>query len=340
MIPLARRGRRIRIVILALLCTGLLLGSGLLGLELSTPRLSLHDLWIIAEGGGSTLARIVVLQLLLPRFVLGILAGAMLALSGALLQGSLQNVLAGPELLGITGGATVVVAAITILHLPVAFSLIPWLALAGGLISGGLIVLTIRQTQESARLVLTGAALTALLNAGVIILMSLGSQTDINLLFLFLVGSLSNRTWQHVNVVLPWAIVGIPLALLCARPVNLLQLGDDMARGLGLPVVRSRLLILALSTALVAAVIGVCGPISFIALLAPHVARRILQTADARIILPCSALLGAALLCGADLLARVVFEPQEIPVGVWTILLGGPCLLFLLRHAKVQRGEP
>ncbi len=340
MIPSAWRGRRIRIVILALLCTGLLLGSGLLGLELGTPRLSLHDLWIITGGGGSTLARIVVLQLLLPRFVLGMLAGAMLALSGALLQGSLQNVLAGPELLGITGGATVVVAAITILHLPVAFSLIPWLALAGGLISGGLIVLTIRQTQESTRLVLTGAALTALLNAGVIILMSLGSQTDINLLFLFLVGSLSNRTWQHVNVVLPWAIVGIPLALLYARPVNLLQLGDDMARGLGLPVVRSRLLILALSTALVAAVIAVCGPISFIALLAPHVTRRILKTADARIVLPCSALLGAALLCGADLLARVVFEPQEIPVGVWTILLGGPCLLFLLRRAKVQRGEP
>lgn len=321
-------------------CVVALVVIGLLSLSIGTPRLSLHDLWVIAGGGGTVLSRVVVTELRLPRLVLGLLAGAMLALSGGLLQGALLNALAGPELLGVTAGATVVVAAITILHLPVIFALIPWLALLGGLISSSIVVLTIRQMKEPVRLVLTGAALTALLNACVIVLMGLGSQNDISLLFLFLVGSLANRTWMHVDIVLPWAAVCIPLALLCARPLNVLQLGDDMAQGLGLPVFRVRLLILVISAGLVAAVVAVCGPISFIALLAPHVARRLLQTSDARVILPCAALMGAVLLSGADLLARQAFDPQEIPVGIWTILLGGPFLLLLLRRLEMARGSP
>ncbi len=309
-----------------------LIAIGLLSLLPGTPSLSLPDLWSILNGGGTPLARLVVTQLRLPRLILGMLAGAMLALSGGLLQDSLRNPLAGPELLGVSAGATVVVAAITIFHLPVLLIAIPWLALVGGLLGSSVVILTMHRMGDSVRLVLTGAALTALLNACVIIFMSLGTQNDLNILFLFLVGSLANRTWVHVQLVLPWALVALPLALLCARPLNILQLGDDMARGLGLPVVRVRLLILVLSTALVAAVVAVCGPISFIALLAPHLARRLLKTSDARVILPCAALLGAALLIAADLLAREAFAPQELPVGIWTTLIGGPFLLFLLRR--------
>jgi iron complex transport system permease protein len=264
----------------------------------------------------------------------------MLALSGGLLQDALQNALAGPELLGVSAGATVVVAAITILHLAVTFSVVPWLALVGALIGSSIVILTMRQIRNSVRLVLTGAALTALLNASVIVFISLGSQNDISVLFLFLVGSLANRTWMHVNLVLPWAALGIPLALLCARPLNILQLGDDVARGLGLPVMRVRLLILVLSSALVSVVVAVCGPISFIALLAPHLARRILKTSDARAVLPSAALIGAVLLSGADLFARQAFAPQELPVGIWTTLIGGPFLLLLLRRKpETQRGE-
>lgn len=333
------RSRRAQILILAGVCGILLAGVGLLSLLMGTPGLSVANLWEIANGGGAQLGRIVVLQLRLPRLVLAILAGAMLATSGALLQDALQNALAGPELLGVSAGATVVVAAITILHLAVAFSAVPWLALVGGLISGSIVILTMRRTRDPVRLVLTGAALTALLNAGVIIFMSLGSQNDISLLFLFLVGSLANRTWMHVQLVLPWAVTGIPLAMLCARPLNVLQLGDDVARGLGLPVLRVRALILVLSAALVAAVVAVCGPISFIALLAPHVARRILKTADARMVLPCAALIGAVLLSGADLFARLAFDPQELPVGIWTTLIGGPFLLLLLRRQLGMRSS-
>jgi len=328
---------RARMLLLVLVCVGALAGIGLLSLLLGTPRLSPASLWLIARGGGTPLARLVVTQLRLPRLVLATLAGAMLALSGALLQDALSNVLAGPELLGISAGATVVVAAITILHLAVAFSAVPWLALAGGVISGAIVILAVRRSSDPVRLVLTGAALAALLNAAVIILMSLGSQNDIALLFLFIVGSLSNRTWAYVTLVLPWAAVGIPLALLCVRPLNVLHLGDDTARGLGLPVARIRLLILVLSAGLVAAVVAACGPISFIALLAPHLARRILRTADARAVLPCAALIGATLLVGADLIARQAFTPQELPAGIWTTLIGGPFLIAVLRR---QPGTP
>ncbi|HLI09885.1 MAG TPA: iron ABC transporter permease [Ktedonobacteraceae bacterium] len=315
----------------------LLIAISLLALLLGIPNLSLPALWAIVNGGGGPLARLVVTQLRLPRLVLGMLAGAMLALSGSLLQDSLRNPLAGPELLGVSAGATVVVAAITIFHLPVLLIAIPWLALAGGLVGSSVVILTMSRVGDSARLILTGAALAALLNACVIIFMSLGAQNDLSILFLFLVGSLANRTWVHVQLVLPWALVAIPLALLCARPLNILQLGDDVARGLGLHVLHVRLLILALSTALVAAVVAVCGPISFIALLAPHLARRVLRTNDARLILPCAALLGAVLLTGADLFAREAFAPQELPVGIWTTLVGGPILLLLLRQ---QAGKP
>lgn len=319
---------------------GLQLGIALLSLMLGTPRVSPGELWTIANGRGAELPALVVTQLRLPRLVLGTLAGSMLALSGGLLQGALQNALAGPELLGVTAGATVVVAAITILHLSVAFNAIPVLALVGGMLGGSIVTLSIRQAQDPVRFVLTGAALSALLTSFVIILMSLGSQNDISLLFLFLVGSLANRTWDHVHLILPWAACGIPLALLCARPLNVVQLGENVARGLGLHVFRLRLVILLLSTALVSSIVAVCGPISFIALLSPHLVRRLLRTADARVVLPCTALVGAVLLCAADLLARQAFDPQELPVGLWTTLIGGPLLLTVLRrHLSMKRGR-
>lgn len=327
--PAPARGRRLWAVICAS-AAGILI-IGILDLVIGTPRLSPQELWLIVRGGGPGIARVIVLQLRLPRFVLGVLAGAMLALSGALLQGSLRNPLAGPELLGVSAGATVVVAAITILHLSVLLVLIPWLALAGGVIAGIAIILFMRQRHDSTTLLLTGAAMSALLNAAVIVLISYGSQADISLLFLFLVGSLANRTWMDVQLVLPWAIVCIPLALSFSRLLNIMQLGDDVARGLGLSLERQRVFLLLLASALVAAVVAVCGPISFVALLVPQLVRRMLRTSDARMVLPSSALAGALLLTAADLLARQLFAPQELPVGIFTALIGGPALIALLR---------
>ncbi|MBN9390625.1 MAG: iron ABC transporter permease [Chloroflexi bacterium] len=302
-------------------------------LMLGSPVLSLGQLnEILFLNGGEKVPHLIVTELRMPRLLLGLIAGAALGLAGVLLQDSLRNPLAGPELLGVSSGASAVVAAITVFRLPFAFGLTPWLALVGGLMSGMVVILAMRRITNGARLALVGSAITALLNAVVISIISLGSPNDVAVLYLFLLGSLAGRTWDYVNLVWPWLVVCIPLALLCARSLNLLQLGDDMAEGLGLKVLRMRFLIALLSAGLVASVVAVCGPISYIALLAPHLARRILGTSDARQVLPVAALLGSALLVMADLLARLALSPVEMPVGVWTTLVGGPVLLVLLRR--------
>ena len=123
-----------------------------------------------------------------------------------------------------------------------------------------------------------------------------------------------------------------PLSLLIARPLNLLQLGDEVAEGLGMRVVRWRVLILAVGAMMLAAVVAVAGLIGYIALACPHMARRVLRTTDARMVLPVAMLMGAVLLVGADLLAKNLFTPLELPVGLWTTLIGGPLLVILMRR--------
>ncbi len=317
----------------------ILLAIALLSLQLGNPTLNLSQLWEITVGGqGGRLPRLVFWELRLPRLILGSLTGALLALAGVLLQNALRNVLAGPELLGVQSGAAAVMAALVVLNLPVPISVYPLLALVGGVIGGAIVLLSSKRTSDPVRLVLIGAAMTALLNAVTIALISLGSTSSVSLLFLYLLGSLAGRTWDEVQIVSSWALVGIPLALMCARPLNLLQLGDELAEGLGLKVLPTRFAIGVLSVVLVAPAIATCGPIAYIALLAPHLSRNLLGTTDARQVLVLAIPLGAVLLVGADLLAREAFAPMEMPVGVWTTLLGGPALLVLLQQQIRKRG--
>jgi iron complex transport system permease protein len=319
-----------------LLALGVLM---LVGLMLGTPQLRLPDLFNIAQGNGDRVATIVVSQLRLPRVVLGALAGGMLALAGVLMQDCMRNPLAGPELLGVSNGASLVMALVVIFNLPVPWDLYPVAALAGGVLAGGLVLFAMRTMADPIRLVLTGVSVGALLYACIIAVISLGDQNSVALLYLYLLGSLANRTWDYVNLVWPWALVCVPCALAMARPLNLLQLGDDVAEGLGLHVVRWRLLIVTLSAALVAAVVAACGPVGYVALVSPHIVRRIVRTSDARQVLPVAMFTGSVLLVGADLIAKNLFDPLELPVGVWTTVIGGPLLLLLLRRQLSRREE-
>ncbi|MEO8287953.1 MAG: iron ABC transporter permease [Chloroflexota bacterium] len=316
-------------ILVCLLVT--LLGLMLVGLMLGIPQLTIPDLLTVANGGGSRLARIIVPELRLPRVLLGALAGGMLALAGTLFQNSMRNALAGPELLGVSNGASLVMAAVVIFHLPLPWPLYPIAALAGGMLAGMIALSSMRSLNDPIRLVLMGVSVSVLLYAAIIAIISLGEQNDIGLLYLYLLGSLANRTWDYVNLVWPWALVCIPLALVMARPLNLLQLGDEVAEGLGLHIIRWRLAIMAVGAMMVAVVVSVAGPIGYVALASPHIARRLLGTTDARQVLPTAMLIGAALLVGADLLAKNLFSPLELPVGLWTTIIGGPLLVILLR---------
>lgn len=314
-----------------------LIAIGVLSLTWGTPTLSFFELCKTLLGDNKGFLHILVWEVRLPRFVLGVFAGTLLALSGVLLQDSMRNALAGPELLGVSAGSAMVMAAIIILQLPVASYLQPWLALAGGLIGGGIVAIASWKDQSPVRLILIGMAVSSFLQAFVIVIVSFGGSTTIALFYQYVVGGLVERTWTHVTLILPW-LVTIPLALTLARKLNILQMGDEAAKGLGLRVRLVRLCILLLSIALIAPVIAVCGPIGYIALLSPHLTRRLIGKRDASRVLPISALVGAVLLTGADIVARQLFSPVEIPVGVWTTLLGGP-LLFILLERQLGRSS-
>ncbi len=274
---------------------------------------------------------LIVHELRLPRILLGMMVGAAMGVSGVMLQDTMRNPLAEPGLLGVSNGAVLVVAAVTVFELDVSAAQLPWLAMGGGVIAGLVLLIASTFRMDTTRLILIGAAMTAMFNSMVIVVISLGEPFDVQVLYRYMVGSLSNRTWEEVHMILPWFAIGMPLALLTFRPLNLLRLGDDMAAGLGLPVPLTRAIILAISIALVSSAVAVAGPISFVALVSPHIARRILNTTDARRILPVSALLGAVMLSGADIFMRY-YAPVELPVGLFTIIAGAPVLLVLLRH--------
>jgi iron complex transport system permease protein len=315
---------------------------GLLSLALGVTPIAASDIpTILLTEAGERVDRLVVWTVRLPRFLLALLAGAALGLVGVMLQNALNNPLAEPGLLGVSAGASLVVAVVVVFNVGTPLGLLPWLALAGGLGAGLLILFATQLARDPLQTVLVGAALSALLGALITIVIVLGSPDEIQRLYVFLVGSLTGSDWDDVQLVLPWLALGIPAALCLMRPLNLLQLGDEMAASLGLPVLRMRALILLLSAAMIAAVVAACGPIGFVALLAPHMARRLLQTSDARQVLPAAGLLGAVLLAGSDLLARELFRPAELPVGLITTVVGAPLALFLLRRTLDQkRQEP
>lgn len=285
----------------------------------------------LADPGGDNLAAILVWEVRLPRAGLAALAGASLAAAGVLLQGGLRNDLADPGLLGVASGASLAVAAGVVFGLADADAL-PGLALAGGLAAGLVILGATRLTRDPVRMILIGAALAALFSALIVAVMVLGNATQVRQVQGFLVGSLTGRGGEDFLRLLPWALALLPATLLFARALDVLRLGEAMAAGLGVHVFRLRVLLLLLAIGLTAPVVATCGPVGFIALVAPHMARAILRGSDAARLLPLAMLLGAALLATADLLARDILAPGELPVGLLVTALGAPAAMLLLRR--------
>jgi iron complex transport system permease protein len=337
--PTLHRSARLSFVLLvALVLAAALCVIFVLALMLGVTAIPADQvLRILFTGEGERVPTLVIQTLRLPRALLGMLIGAAMALSGVLLQDALKNELADPGLLGVSTGASLVVAAIVVLDIAVPFGTLPLFAMGGGLIAGMVILFATRLTRDPVRTILIGAAISALLSALITTLIVLAEPNEIRLLYSYLVGSMTGRNMDDLRMALPWLLIGIPASLFFGRVLNVLQLGDDMAEGLGLPVFRTRFIIFLLCIAMQAAVVAVAGPISFVALVAPHMTRFLLRTTDARQVLPVAALLGAVLLSGADLLAREIFSPAELPVGLVTIVIGSPVALVLLRRLLTKR---
>lgn len=318
------------------LSLGLLLLAFLLSISVGAKDIPLSEVWrLVFQPDGST-DSLIVQTLRLPRAVAALAVGACLAVSGAMLQGITRNPLAGPGILGVNAGAAlaILVAVAFLPALPAGWFIAA--AFVGGLLAAGLvyaIALTVGLTPV--RLALAGVVVGALLAASSNAILILFEERARGALFA-LSGSVAGRTWEGLLPVLPWAAGSLALALLSAQLVNLLALGEDVARGLGVRVGLVRAWTTALAVLCAAAATSVAGPIGFLGLMAPHLARGLVG-ADYRRVLPLSAVLGAAILLLADVGARLVDRPLETPVGILITAVGAPFFVYLARRVGQEK---
>ncbi|MEM9136298.1 MAG: iron ABC transporter permease [Cyanobacteria bacterium P01_F01_bin.42] len=316
-----------------LLLTGLFLIT-CVSLTNGTVALSGSELVAALFRQGDPINQSILWDLRLPRLLAALIVGAALGLAGALLQGLLRNGLASPFLLGISAGAgLVVVLVIGVGLLRIWVPLGAWL----GAIATTLMVYLLAhdgRTISVERLVLGGVAFSAFFGAIQSLLLLMSPDGRIQASLNWLIGSLNGRGWTEVTLVGPGIILVSIIGCLLAKQLNLLNLGDDLAMGLGISLVRSRCLIGAVATLLAAGAVSVAGLVGFVGLIVPHGVRLLVGT-DYRLVLPFSTLGGALVLSTADLLARV--GPVELPVGVVTAILGAPVFIWLLYRRQTAK---
>ncbi|MFV0635999.1 FecCD family ABC transporter permease [Mitsuokella sp. WILCCON 0060] len=325
-----RRRQAGKLVICFVLFAVLFLTGGLVSIMLGSVEIPAAEILSALAGGQAGTHAQILMNIRLPRTIVAALVGIDLALSGAILQAIMKNPLADPHIIGISSGAGLM-GIIVLLLFPAYTALVTPAAFLGAMGAAMLIyLLAWKNGIQPIRIILAGVAVSAFLGAGISALMILYSDR-VHSALLWMVGGLSARSWPHVAMLWPYTLAGGILALLAARHLNILQLGDEMAKSLGLRVELTRLLLTAVAALLAASAVSVVGLLGFVGLIVPHMAR-LLVGSDCRVLLPASALLGAAVLMYSDTFARVAFAPIELPVGIIMAALGAPFFLFLLRR--------
>jgi iron complex transport system permease protein len=320
---------------------GLLVSAGILvlvvlaSIAIGAKELSLAQVWHGLFQDTGTYGDVVVGERL-SRTLLGLLAGAALGLAGAVLQALTRNPLADPGLLGINAGASAaVVTAITFLGVT-SLSGYVWFAFLGAAAVGALVwFLGGNRGATPVRLALAGTAISAALY-GYLQAVMISDDAALSRMRFWTVGSLASATDATVGHVVPFLAAGTVLALLLARPLNAMAMGDDTARALGADLNRTRLLAMLAATVLSGAATAACGPIMFVGLMVPHVVRSFTGP-DQRWILPYAAVLSPVLLLGADVAGRIVARPAELQVGVVTAVIGGPVFILLVRRRRTTQ---
>ncbi len=304
-----------------LVLVALIASTGVAALSLGTPTIAPTRLFEVLTGPAEV-PGLVVRELRVPRLLIGLVAGASLGVAGLVLQEALRNPLAAPDLVGVSSGAVLAVGIVVVGHIPVGFGALPVISLAGALGGGLLTLAAARRARSPAAVLLIGAAVSAALQAAFFAVFALGGQLQAQLLFQFLLGSLSGVLVDDVLSAAPWLVLSVPAAVLAAPVLAVLRLGDEAAGALGVRVERARAAALAIAVVLVGPVVAVCGPIAWVGLLAPHLARRLRPADDALGWLPLSALCGALVVVVADLVARLALAPLETSLGAWTAMAG------------------
>ncbi|MGY4719366.1 iron chelate uptake ABC transporter family permease subunit [Naumannella cuiyingiana] len=328
-----RRGSVLGLTLLVVLAVGAALAS----LAIGSRDIPIGEvLGALLYPDGSDISTIVN-GLRVPRTALGLLAGAALGLAGALMQGHTRNPLADPGLLGVNAGAAFAVVIGVFAFGVTSLAGYAWFALAGaGLAAAAVFAIgSSRGGPNPVSLVLAGAAVSALLIACTQAVV-LTDRATLNQWRFWQVGSVANRGLDVVAQVAPFLVAGAVLAAISSRSLNLLQLGDDVARSLGIRPTRAKVIGIAAVMLLVGATTAACGPISFVGLVVPHLAR-FLAGVDYRWILVYSTLLGAILVTAGDILGRLMVRPAELQVGIVMALIGGPVFVLLVRRARLVK---
>ncbi|MFT3689353.1 FecCD family ABC transporter permease [Paenirhodobacter sp.] len=302
----------------------------LLALSFGDQRIPFVAVLSALRGTAEAPVQMIVTGLRLPRAVMALLVGAALGASGALAQAIMRNPLAEPGLLGINAGAALAAVLVIVQLDGVPQGLLPWLTFGGALaMSVAIHALSWRRGSSSTRIILVGIGLSALAGAAASFISTFGDAPAVQRAMIWLAGSLQDSRWERVRMLASWSALPLALAWAMARELDVIAMGDTVARGLGQRVDAVRGAAVLLCALLSGAAVAASGLVAFVGLVAPHLARRLFGQAHARLI-PGAALIGAALVLSADLAARNVMPPVQIPVGVFTALLGAPFFGWLL----------
>lgn len=318
-----------RITILVIFLFLAVLGS-FLSLTKGSSIISIKEITDILLNPGNDPRSQIIWNIRMPRTIVSALVGINLSLSGAILQAIMRNPLADPHIIGISSGAGLAGVVIMILFPAMEYLITPVAFIGAMLAAVCIYILAWKNGIKPVRIILAGVAVSAFLGAGISGLMIFYSDR-VHGALMWMVGGLAARSWPHVNIILPYAVIGLILALASAAYLNILQLGDEMARGLGVNVEVTRIILTAIAALLAASAVSVVGLLGFVGLVVPHAARLLIGS-DYRFLLPASALLGIAIVTLSDTFARVIFAPIELPVGIIMAFLGAPFFLFLLRR--------
>lgn len=326
---------RLLFIFLSLLCAALFV----LDLTLGSTDIALGDVWAALTGGEvDGVVRDIVLKIRLTKAVVAVAAGAALAASGLAMQTLFRNPLAGPYVLGVSSGASLGVA-LFLLGAPLlgvaGGSMMQTVGLAGAAWIGSALILTMvlavsRRIKDIMVILILGMMFSSAVDSVVQILQYLSNEAALKAFVVWTMGSLGDVTGRELALMLPVVVVGLVLSVAAIKPLNLLLLGENYARTMGLDVRRSRVLILSATVLLAGTVTAFCGPIGFIGLAVPHVARMVFVSADHRALMPASMLIGAVVLLLCDLISKQL----GFPVNTVTALLGIPIVVLVVVRKK------
>jgi iron complex transport system permease protein len=314
-----------------LLALTLILAAAIaLAIAVGATSVSWHDLL-----AGDETARTIVLRIRLPRAIVGVLIGAILAVSGVAFQTLLRNPLADPFILGVSGGAACGAAVASAFGLARIPGVVPLIAFAGAIGATVAVFLLARRRghTDATRLLLSGLVLNALFSALILIAFGLAPQNDVNASLRWMIGTLAGATWSDAALLSVLFVAAMIALVFIANDLRLLAFGEDDARSRGVDVERVKLIGFGAASIITGAAVAVSGIIGFVGLLVPHLVR-LMWRRDFRFLLPLCAIAGGALLVASDLVSRVIIAPAELPVGAFTALLGVPFFLSLLRRER------